>query len=168
MIEPNQSIGYALRSCFFFYFFFGSCAALLKELAPLNMFLVGSREKGCAVVRSRQANTRNASRRTHNVGVRVSSTTTTTTHMLLLVSPRGRRECGQRAQRSCVQVLRHDLHVRDVPRAQVSVEGAGTGEHVAAVAERRGARRATVRSRHREMTQETHPDITHRHVWTFV
>ena len=66
MIEPNQPIGSALRSCSFFYFFFGSCAALLKELAPLNMFLVGtcSREKGCAVVRSRQANTRNASRRT--------------------------------------------------------------------------------------------------------
>ena len=45
MIEPNQSIGSALRSFFFFYFFFGSCTALLKELAPLNMFLVGSREQ---------------------------------------------------------------------------------------------------------------------------
>ena len=27
-----------------------------------------------------------------------------------------------------------------------------------------GALRATVRSRHRQMTQETHPDVAHRHV----
>ena len=87
----------------------------------------------------------------------------TTTHMLL-GSPSSVEGSVGKERSGCVQGLLHGQNVRDVPRAQVSVEGAGIVEHVAVVAERRGARRARVRRRHRP-TRVTHPDAhTQRHV----